>query len=135
MDLLGVVAEVHQRRAERLVGDLEVSAAGELLEFHQGEVGLDAGGVAIHEQADGAGGGDDGGLGVAVAVALAEGEARSQHSRAACEQSARGQRVVVGELRRVDADGLDVERFVIAERLARLRRCARRRTRRGGGCG
>ncbi len=69
-----LVAEVDQGGAERLVGDLEVSAAGELLEFHQGEVRLDAGGVAVHQQADGAGGGDDGGLGVAVAVAFAEGE-------------------------------------------------------------
>jgi hypothetical protein len=54
------------------LGDLEVSAAGELFELHQREVGLDAGGVAVHEQADGAGGGDDGGLRVAVAVTLAE---------------------------------------------------------------
>ena len=72
VDLLGGVAEVDQGGAEGLVGDLEISAAGELLEFDQGEVGLDAGGVAIHEQADGAGGGDDGGLGVAVAVCFAE---------------------------------------------------------------
>src|SRR5258708_33033993 len=46
----------------------------ELLEFDEGEVGFDAGGVAVHEEADGAGGGDDGGLGVAVAVAFAAGE-------------------------------------------------------------
>jgi hypothetical protein len=66
------VAEVVERGAEGLVGDLEIAAAGQLLELHQREVGFDAGGVAIHEQADGAGGGDDGGLRVAVAVTLAE---------------------------------------------------------------
>ncbi len=72
VDLLGAVAEVYQGWAEGLVGDLEISAAGELFEFDEGEIGLDAGGVAIHEQADGAGGGDDGGLGVAIAELFAE---------------------------------------------------------------
>ncbi len=37
------------------VDDLPVAATGELLELHQREVRLDAGGVAIHDQADGAG--------------------------------------------------------------------------------
>ena len=55
-----------------MVDDLEVAAAGQLLELHQREVGLDAGGVAVHHQADGAGRRDHGGLGVAVAVLLAE---------------------------------------------------------------
>ena len=40
----------------------------------EGEVGLDAGGVAVHHEADGAGGGEDGDLGVAVAVLFAVGE-------------------------------------------------------------
>ena len=48
------------------------AAADELLELHQGEVGLDAGGVAVHHEADGAGGRQDGGLRVAPAVGLAE---------------------------------------------------------------
>ena len=47
-------------------------AAGELLELDQGEIGLDAGGVAVHHEADGAGGRDHRRLGVAVAVLLAE---------------------------------------------------------------
>ncbi len=51
-----------------LVDDLEVAAARQLLELHQGEVGLDAGGVAIHHQADRAGRSDHRDLGVAVAV-------------------------------------------------------------------
>ena len=44
------------------------------LVFDEGEVGLDAGGVAVHHEADGAGGGEDGDLGVAVAVLFAVGE-------------------------------------------------------------
>ena len=66
------VAEPRQRRRHGAVDDLEVAAAGELLELHQREVGLDAGGVAIHHQADGAGRRDDGHLGVAVAVGFAQ---------------------------------------------------------------
>ena len=73
-DLGFAVAERAQRLRHRAVDDLEVAAAGELLELHQREVGLDAGGVAIHHQADGAGRRDHGGLRVAVAVLLAERE-------------------------------------------------------------
>ena len=40
-------------RRDRGVDDLEVAAAGQFLELDQGEVRLDAGGVAIHDQADG----------------------------------------------------------------------------------
>ena len=72
LDLGRAVAEVDQRPGHGAVDDLEVAAAGELLELHQREVGLDAGGVAVHDQADGAGGRDHRGLGVAVAVLLAE---------------------------------------------------------------
>ena len=71
-DLGLAVAERAQRLRHGLVDDLEVAAAGELLELHQREVGLDARGVAIHDQADGAGGRDHGRLGVAEAVLLAE---------------------------------------------------------------
>ena len=72
VDLRRGVAEPGQGGRDRGVDDLEVAAAGELLELDQGEVGLDAGGVAIHDQADRAGRGDDRDLGVAVAVLLAE---------------------------------------------------------------
>ena len=72
LDLLGVVAQRAERFRHRLVDDLEVAAASELLELHQREVRLDAGGVAIHDQADRAGRRDDGRLGVAVAVLLAQ---------------------------------------------------------------
>ncbi len=66
------IAQRAQGRGHGAVDDLEIAAAGELLELHQREVGLDAGGVAIHDEADGAGRGDDRDLGVAVAVLLAE---------------------------------------------------------------
>ncbi len=72
--LLLLVAEHAERLRDGAVDDLEVAAAGELLELHQREVGLDAGRVAVHDQADGAGGRDDGRLRVAVAVLLAERE-------------------------------------------------------------
>ena len=66
------VAQRFKGRRHRAVDDLEVAAAGELLELHQREVRLDARGVAVHDQTDGAGGRDHGGLRVAVAVELAQ---------------------------------------------------------------
>src|SRR5215472_4820382 len=71
-DLDGVVAECGERLRHRMVDDLEIAAAGELFEFDQREIGLDAGGVAIHDQADRAGGRDDRRLGIAEAVLFAE---------------------------------------------------------------
>src|SRR3546814_12436269 len=71
LDLALAVAEGAQRLRHRAVDDLEVAAAGELLELHDGEVGLDAGGVAVHHQADGAGRRDHRGLGIAEALSLA----------------------------------------------------------------
>src|SRR5260221_6136968 len=53
---LGDLAIAIAERAERLrhgaVDNLEVAAAGEFLELDQREIRLDAGGVAIHDQAD-----------------------------------------------------------------------------------
>src|SRR6185437_9434896 len=71
-DVAFAIAERTERFRHSAVDDLPVAAAGELLELHQREVGLDAGGVAIHHQADGAGRRDYGRLRVAVAVLLAE---------------------------------------------------------------
>ncbi len=65
------VAELDERAGDGVVDDLDHAAADELLVLDEGEVGLDAGGVAVHHEADGAGGGEDGDLGVAVAVLLA----------------------------------------------------------------
>ena len=81
-DLRLAVAERAQGLGHGAVDDLEIAAAGELLELDQGEVGLDAGGVAIHHQADGAGRRDDRDLRVAVAVLLAERERVAPRRRA-----------------------------------------------------
>ena len=53
LDLLVRVAEVLQRPRHGLVDDLHGAAADQLLELDQGQVGLDAGGVAVHHQPDG----------------------------------------------------------------------------------
>ena len=71
-DLAFAIAERAQRFRHRAVDDLPVAAAGKLLELHQREIGLDAGGVAIHHQADGAGRRHHSGLRIAIAVLLAE---------------------------------------------------------------
>jgi hypothetical protein len=78
---------VRRAAGTALVDDLEIAAAGELLELHQREVGLDAGGVAIHDEADRARGRDDRRLGVAIAVLLAEGERASHALRFAAASS------------------------------------------------
>jgi hypothetical protein len=66
------VAERAQGFRHRAVDDLEIAAAGELLELHEREVGLDARGVAIHHEADRARGRDHRRLRIAEAVLLAE---------------------------------------------------------------
>ncbi len=75
-DLGLAIAERAQRIRDGAVDDLEVAAAGELLELDEREVRLDAGGVAIHDEADRAGRRDHRRLGVAEAVLLAEIEGR-----------------------------------------------------------
>ena len=77
LDRLVVVAERPERARHGLVDDLEIAAAGELLELDQGEVGLDAGGVAVHDEADRAGRGDDRDLRVAKPMHLAERQRRA----------------------------------------------------------
>ena len=71
LGLLRAIAEYAQGFRHRLVDDLEVAAASKFLELDQGKVGLDAGGIAIHQEADSAGGGQHGGLRIAEAKALA----------------------------------------------------------------
>ena len=66
-----VIAERAQSLGDRAVDDLEIAAARQLLELHQREIGLDAGGVAIHHQADRAGRSDHRHLRVAIAMPLA----------------------------------------------------------------
>ena len=68
------VAELAEGGGDGVVDDLDHAAADEFFVLDEGEVGLDAGGVAVHHEADGAGGGEDGDLGVAVAVFFAVSE-------------------------------------------------------------
>ncbi len=72
LDLLVVVAERLQRQRHRLVDDRHLAAADQLLELDQREVRLDAGRVAVHQEADRAGRRQHRRLRVAVAVLLAE---------------------------------------------------------------
>ncbi len=87
-DLAFAIAKHPQSFRHGAVDDLEVAAAGELLEFHQREIGLDAGGVAIHDEADGAGRRHHGGLRIAIAVASRRarwrGPRRAWHARPTC---------------------------------------------------
>ena len=69
-----VVADRPQGQRHGLVHNLEHPAAGQLLVLHQRDVGLDAGGVAVHQEGDRAGRGEHGGLGVAEAMRPATGE-------------------------------------------------------------
>ncbi len=71
-DLGGAIAQLFKRGRNRAVDDLEVTAAGKLLELHQRKVRLDPRGVAIHDQTDGAGGRDHRGLCIAIAVLFAK---------------------------------------------------------------
>ncbi|OQA37758.1 MAG: hypothetical protein BWY56_00657 [Acidobacteria bacterium ADurb.Bin340] len=72
LDLLGGVAQAGQGLGDGAVHELEVAAARQLLELHQGEIRLDARGVAVHEQADGACGSQHRNLGIAEAVLFAQ---------------------------------------------------------------
>ena len=75
-DLLDLLARI-TKRIERLrhgaIDDLEITAACELLEFHQREIGFDAGRVAIHHKADRACGRDHACLRIAITVGFAHG--------------------------------------------------------------
>ena len=71
-DLGRAVAKLFKRCRHRLVDDLEIATARELLEFHQRKVRLDPGGIAIHHQTDGARRRNHRGLRVAVPVLFAK---------------------------------------------------------------
>ena len=74
LDLLVAVAERLQRQRDRPVDDRHLPAADELLELDQREVRLDAGRVAVHQEADRARRSQHRRLRVAVAVLLAGGD-------------------------------------------------------------
>ena len=65
--LCGVAQAVECTR-DRLVDDLHRAATHELFELDQREVRLNAGGVAVHHEADGSGRGQHRSLGVTPAV-------------------------------------------------------------------
>ena len=71
-NLLRRIAELHQRLRNGVVDDFDDAAADQPLLLYQRKVGLDAGGVAIHHEADGAGGSEHGNLRILVAVLFAE---------------------------------------------------------------
>ena len=71
LDLRLVVAKRFQRQRHRLIDDLQHAAAGELLVLHQRDIRLDAGRVAIHQEADRAGRSQHRGLGIAETVDFA----------------------------------------------------------------
>ena len=75
-DVLGRVAEPHQRLRHGVVDDLDHAAAHQPLLLHEREVGLDAGGIAIHHEADRARGSEHGDLRILVAELFAQFERR-----------------------------------------------------------
>ncbi len=99
-DVALAIAEPAQCFRHRAVDDLEVAAAGELLELHQREIGLDAGGVAVHHQADGAGRRHHGRLRVAIAVRFAERDSAIPGALGMRRQVLRGDGLVVERHRR-----------------------------------
>ena len=104
-NLLGRVTKTGQGRRHGSVDDLEIAAAGQLLEFDESEVRFDAGGVAIHQQANGPGGSNDRDLGVAIAVLLSQVQHAVALGTGCLEQ-------VVGAIVLVDADRRDGQAFI-----------------------
>ena len=115
-DLLLVIAERAQGLGHGAVDDLEIAAARELLELDQREVGLDAGRVAIHDEADRAGRRDDRDLRVAIAMRFAERQRVGPGGARGLAQL-RPVRAGVGELVMVERGRRDGQRLV-ARRLA-----------------
>ncbi len=74
LDLIVGVAQPVQRQRHGLIHDLEhaLAIAREQLVLHECDVGLNAGGIAIHEEANGTGRCQHRSLRIAIAVALAQ---------------------------------------------------------------
>ena len=101
VELAVIIAHRSQGLRHHPVDDLEIAAAGQFLEFHQGKIRLDARGIAIHDQANGAGGGDDRGLSIPITVLLAEVEGKIPAFRCCRRQ------FPVRAIRRDEGDGRD----------------------------
>ena len=72
VDLGRAITQLGQRHRHQVVDDFEIAAARQFLEFNNGEIGFDPGGIAIHHQTDGPGRRDYRRLGVAIAVFFAQ---------------------------------------------------------------
>ena len=68
------VVQAPQSVRHAAIHDLQHAATSEQFVFHERDVGFDAGGVAIHEEGDGASRREHGDLGVAVAMLLTFGQ-------------------------------------------------------------
>ena len=104
------IAERAQRLGNGAVDDLEVAAAGQLLELHEREVRLDARRVAIHDEADGAGRRNHGRLRVAEAGVLAELDGAVPGAACGADEP------LVGAVRVVERHGCD-RQLLVAVRL------------------
>ena len=104
--LVFAIAERAQSFRHGLVDDLEVAAARQLFEFDECEIWFDAGRVAVHHQADGAGGRDNGCLRVAEAVLFANGERAIPGAGCGVDQA------FVFARRVVERHGDDGQRFI-----------------------
>src|SRR5262249_470616 len=74
VDLLRRVTQFPQRQRYGVVHDLDHAAADQFLVFHQRQVRFNAGGVAIHHEADGADGRQHRALRVAITGLFAQGQ-------------------------------------------------------------
>ena len=106
LDLGRAIAQHVQRRRHRLVDDLEIAATGQLLEFHQREIRLDSGGIAIHHQTDRAGRCDHADLRVAITMRLAQ---LQRLVPRACRQR---DQALIGTIGVVQRHRLDVQPFI-----------------------
>ena len=70
-NLLRFVAQLLQRRGNRLIDNLKITTAGKFFILHQCIIGFDSGGIAVHQQTDGSRGSDTGGLCIAKTVFFA----------------------------------------------------------------
>ncbi len=107
------VIEVAQGHRDGLVDDFEVASSGEFLEFDQRKIRLNAGGVAIHNQTNGARRGQNRGLCVAIPVGFAEAQGIIPGVAGCFEQ-------VVRAMLGIDAHRADAELFVLRSVVSRV---------------
>ena len=100
------VAQGLQCRRQALIDDLEVAATRQLLELHQSKVRFDAGGVAIHYQADGPCRRNDRRLRIAESIRRAE-------FQRAVPGSTRGEQQIRRALFRLNPLRFDRELFIV----------------------